>query len=160
MACKRILLVEDEPFMRMLIKKILSKTSHNLIGEAADGIQAVEMYKEITPDLVIIDITMPNMNGIDAARKIRAVDPGARMIMCSAMGADDKIQESVDAGAIGFIIKPFNEEGVLRAVENALKYQPGDCIQLTHYAGDSALRKSGPKQEENIHGTEKNFACR
>ena len=137
MASKRILLVEDELFMRMLIKKILSKTSHNLVGEAIDGVQALNMYKNLMPDLVIVDITMPNMNGIDAVKKIKEVDPGARVLMCSAMGTEDKIQDSMKAGAIGYIIKPFNEEGVLRAVENALKHRPGDIINLTRHTGDS-----------------------
>lgn len=134
---KKILIVEDEPFMCMLLRKILSKAGYTVVGEAHDGVQAIEMYKNTVPDLVIIDITMPTMNGIDATRSIKDLDPSSRILMCSAMGQEEKINASIDAGALGFVIKPFNEEGVLRAVAKAFKHKPGDIINLTHYAGET-----------------------
>ena len=117
---KRILVVDDAAFMRMIIKDILSKNGYEIAGEAENGITAVEMYKEIIPDLVTMDITMPEMDGIAAVREIINHDPGARIIMCSALGQQAMVIEAIQAGARDFIVKPFQAERVVEAVSKAL----------------------------------------
>ena len=116
----RILVVDDAAFMRMMIKDILVKNGYEVIGEAGDGAQAVEKYQELKPDLVTLDITMPDVDGIEALRKIRSVDPGAKVIMCSAMGQQAMVIDAIQAGAKDFIVKPFQAERVLEAIRKAL----------------------------------------
>ena len=117
---KRILIVDDAAFMRMMIKDILTKNGYEVVGEGENGIRAVEKYKELTPDLVLMDITMPEMNGIDAVKNIKAIDPGAKIVMCSAMGQQAMVIESIQAGARDFIVKPFQADRVLEAVRKVI----------------------------------------
>lgn len=116
----RILVVDDAAFMRMMIKDILAKNDFEVIGEAADGAQAVEKFQELSPDLVTLDITMPEMDGIEALKKIREIDPNARVIMCSAMGQQAMVIDAIQAGAKDFIVKPFQADRVVEAVRKAL----------------------------------------
>ncbi|HHV46979.1 MAG TPA: response regulator [Tissierellia bacterium] len=117
---KGILIVDDASFMRMMIKDILGKNGFEVIGEADNGITAVEKYKELLPELVIMDITMPEMDGIQAVREIRNINPNAKIIMCSAMGQQAMVIEAIQAGARDFIVKPFQHERVIEAVRKAL----------------------------------------
>ena len=117
---KNILICDDAAFMRMMIKDILTKNGYTVIGEAANGAEAVEKYGQLKPNLVMMDITMPEMNGIDALKKIRENDGTANVIMCSAMGQQAMVIESIQAGAKDFIVKPFQVERVLEAVQKAI----------------------------------------
>lgn len=117
---KRVLIVDDAAFMRMMIKDILSKNGYEVIGEAENGLRAVEKFKSETPDLVIMDITMPEMNGIQAVKEIRKIDGNAKIIMCSAMGQQAMVIESIQAGAQDFIVKPFQAERVIEAIKRAV----------------------------------------
>ena len=117
---KNILIVDDAAFMRMMIKDILTKNGYNIAGEAENGMVAVEKYKEVKPDLVLMDITMPEMDGIQALKNIKAADPGALVIMCSAMGQQAMVIESIQAGAKDFIVKPFQADRVLEAVKKVV----------------------------------------
>ncbi len=113
---KNILIVDDAAFMRMMIKDILSKNGYNVVGEAENGLKAVEKFNELSPDLVIMDITMPEMDGIEAVKAIKGIDGNANIIMCSAMGQQAMVIESIQAGAKDFIVKPFQAERVIEAV--------------------------------------------
>jgi two-component system chemotaxis response regulator CheY len=117
---QRILIVDDAAFMRMMIKDILSKNGFAVVGEAEDGVQAVEKYKELTPDLVTMDITMPEMDGITALKQIRNINPAAKIIMCSAMGQQSMVIDAIQAGAKDFIVKPFQADRVIEAIQKAL----------------------------------------
>ena len=116
----RILIVDDASFMRMMIKDILVKNGYEVVGEAADGAQAVTMYKELKPDLVTMDTTMPEMDGITALKNIRAENPNAVVIMCSAMGQQAMVIDAIQAGAKDFIVKPFQADRVLEAISKNL----------------------------------------
>ena len=116
----RILVVDDAAFMRMVLRYILVSHGHEVVDEAADGNQAVERYQECKPDLVTMDLTMPNVDGIQAIKKIRSIDPDARIIVCSAMGQQAMVMEAIQAGAKDFIVKPFQIERVISAVDKAL----------------------------------------
>ena len=116
----RILIVDDAAFMRMMIKDILTKNGYNVAGEAENGLKAVEKYNETKPDLVMMDITMPEMDGIQALKKIKEADPNATVIMCSAMGQQAMVNESIQAGAKDFIVKPFQADRVLEAVKKVV----------------------------------------
>ncbi|MDW0115723.1 response regulator [Sporosarcina thermotolerans] len=117
---KRILIVDDAAFMRMMIKDILIKNNFEVVGEAADGVQAVEKYMELLPDLVTMDITMPEMDGITALKQIKENDPSAKVIMCSAMGQQAMVIDAIQAGAKDFIVKPFQSDRVVEAIQKAL----------------------------------------
>lgn len=117
---KRILVVDDAAFMRMMIKDILTKNGYEVCGEAENGAVALEKYLELRPDLVTMDITMPEMDGIAAVKEIRRIDPSARVIMCSAMGQQAMVIDAIQAGARDFIVKPFQPDRVLEAVAKAL----------------------------------------
>ncbi len=117
---KNILICDDAAFMRMMIKDILTKNGYNVAGEAENGVKAIEKYKEVTPDLVLMDITMPEMDGIQALKEIKKVDAGAKVIMCSAMGQQAMVIESIQAGAKDFIVKPFQADRVLEAVRKVV----------------------------------------
>ncbi|MCI8804295.1 MAG: response regulator [Clostridiales bacterium] len=120
MADKNILLVDDAAFMRMMLKDILVKNGYNVVGEAENGAKALEKYKELKPTLVIMDITMPEMDGIQAAKAIKSEDGNALIIMCSAMGQQAMVIESIQAGARDFIVKPFQPDRVLEAVKKVI----------------------------------------
>lgn len=117
---KNILICDDAAFMRMMIKDILSKNGYNIVGEAENGVVAVDKYVETNPDLVLMDITMPEMDGINALKKIKEKDPNAAVIMCSAMGQQAMVIESIQAGAKDFIVKPFQADRVLEAVKKVV----------------------------------------
>ena len=112
----KIMICDDAAFMRMMIKDILTKNGYNVAGEAENGAKAVEKYAELKPDLVLMDITMPEMDGIEALKKIKASDPSASVIMCSAMGQQAMVIESIQSGAKDFIVKPFQADRVIEAV--------------------------------------------
>ena len=117
---KNILICDDAAFMRMMIKDILTKNGYNVVGEAENGVKAIEAYQEFSPDLVLMDITMPEMDGIDALKGIREKDPNACVIMCSAMGQQAMVIEAIQSGAKDFIVKPFQADRVLEAVKKAI----------------------------------------
>ncbi len=117
---KNILICDDAAFMRMMIKDILTKNGYNVAGEAENGLKAVEKFKEVNPDLVLMDITMPEMDGIQALKEIMKIDGGAKVIMCSAMGQQAMVIESIQAGAKDFIVKPFQAERVIEAVKKVV----------------------------------------
>lgn len=117
---KNILICDDAAFMRMMIKDILTKNGYNIVGEAENGAKAVEKYAELKPDLVLMDITMPEMDGIEALKKIKAADANASIIMCSAMGQQAMVIESIQSGAKDFIVKPFQADRVLEAVQKVV----------------------------------------
>jgi len=115
-----ILVVDDAAFMRMMVKDILTKDGHQVVGEAANGIEAIEQYAKLQPDLVTMDITMPEMDGIEALKRIKQDDPKARVLMCSAMGQQTIVIEAIQAGAKDFVVKPFQADRVLEAIKKAL----------------------------------------
>ncbi|MBP3952026.1 response regulator [Bacillus suaedae] len=117
---KKVLIVDDAAFMRMMIKDILSKNGFEVVGEANDGNQAIEKYKELSPDLVTMDITMPDKDGITALKEIKAMDSNAKIIMCSAMGQQAMVIDAIQAGAKDFIVKPFQADRVLEAINKTL----------------------------------------
>lgn len=117
---KRILIVDDAAFMRMMIKDILSKNGYEVVGEAENGLKAIEKYKELTPDLVLMDITMPEMDGIEAVKRIKEINNEAKIVMCSAMGQQAMVIESIQSGARDFIVKPFQAERVLEAIRKVV----------------------------------------
>ena len=117
---KKILITDDAAFMRMMLKDILTKGGYEVVGEAENGQMAIDKFKELQPDLVTLDITMPELDGIGALKGIKAVDPNAVCIMCSAMGQQAMVIESIQAGAKDFIVKPFQADRVLEAVRKAV----------------------------------------
>jgi len=116
----RILIVDDAAFMRMMIRDILTKNGYEVVGEAQDGAQAIEKFKELGPDLVTMDITMPEMDGIAALKEIRKIDSNAKVIMCSAMGQQAMVIDAIQAGAKDFIVKPFQADRVIEAIKKTL----------------------------------------
>ena len=117
---QKILVVDDAAFMRMMLKDILTKGGYEVVGEAADGVEALAKYNELKPDLVTLDITMPNKDGIAALKDIKAADPSALCVMCSAMGQQSMVIEAIQSGAKDFIVKPFQAERVLEAVKKVV----------------------------------------
>jgi len=117
---KNILICDDAAFMRMMIKDILTKNGYGVAGEAENGAVAVEKYMETKPDLVMMDITMPEKDGIQALKEIKAKDPGASVIMCSAMGQQAMVIEAIQNGARDFIVKPFAADRILEAVRKVI----------------------------------------
>lgn len=115
-----ILVVDDAAFMRMMVKDVLTKNGFDVVGEAENGQKAIEKYKELKPELVIMDITMPEVDGIQAVKEIKAFDSAAKVIMCSAMGQQAMVIESIQAGAKDFIVKPFQADRVIEAVKKVL----------------------------------------
>ena len=117
---RTVLICDDALFMRTMVGDILREAGFEVVGEAATGVQAVERYGALRPDLVTMDIVMPDMGGIDAVREITRLDPGARVLMCSAMGQQALVIEAMAAGARDFVVKPFQPSRVLEAVERIL----------------------------------------
>ena len=117
---KKILLVDDAAFMRKMIKDTLVKNGYTEVFEAVDGADAVEKYASIAPDLVIMDITMPNMDGLEALKAMKAKNPGCNVVMCSAMGQEAMVIEAIQSGAKDFIVKPFKPDRVLKTVTSIL----------------------------------------
>ncbi|MEM0492973.1 MAG: response regulator [Candidatus Thermoplasmatota archaeon] len=117
---KRIMLVDDTKFMRMMLANILKPKGYEIVAEAGDGLEAIEKYKELKPDLVTMDIVMPHMDGIEAVRNIVATDSSAKIVMVTAVGQDSKVKEAIEAGARGYIVKPFQAPQVIEEIEKIL----------------------------------------
>ena len=116
----RVLVVDDAAFMRKLLTDALTNGGHEVIGEAGNGVEAVARWQELRPELTTLDITMPEKDGLSALAEIMAIDPSAKIIMCSALGQEGKVLEAVRLGAKDFVVKPFQPPRVLEAVEKAL----------------------------------------
>ena len=116
----KVLIVDDAAFMRMMVKDILVKNGFQVLGEAENGAKAIEKYKELSPDLVIMDITMPEMDGVSALKEIKKVNEGAKVVMCSAMGQQAMVMEAIQSGAKDFIVKPFQPDRVIEALKKVL----------------------------------------
>ena len=117
---KSVLICDDAIFMRTMVGDILTQAGFEIVGEAETGLQAVERFRELRPDLVTMDIVMPDMGGIDAVKEIVRIDPGAKVLMCSAMGQQALVVEAIQAGAKDFVVKPFQPSRVLEAVTRVL----------------------------------------
>lgn len=117
---QRVLIVDDALFMRKLLRDIFSAASWEIAGEAADGVEALRCYKELKPDLVTLDIVMPQRSGIEALQDIIALDPDALVIMCSALGQESMVMEAIQSGARDFIVKPFQQEQVIEVVARVM----------------------------------------
>ena len=117
---KRILITDDTAFMRMTLRNVLAKNGYEIVGEAEDGLQAVEKYAEMKPDLVTMDITMPNMDGITAIKKIMESDPSAKIVVVSAMGQKALVIEALNSGAKDFIVKPFQPDRIVEALQKVV----------------------------------------
>jgi two-component system, chemotaxis family, chemotaxis protein CheY len=115
-----VLICDDAVFMRTMVGDILTQAGFEIVGEAETGVQAIERYRELKPDLVTMDIVMPDMGGIDAVREIVKADPNAKILMCSAMGQQALVVEAIQAGAKDFVVKPFQPSRVLEAVQRVL----------------------------------------
>lgn len=111
------MVVDDAVFMRMTIRKMIETEGYEVVGEAGNGVEAVQKYMEVQPDVVMLDITMPEMNGIDALKRIKEFDPKAKVIMCSAMGQQVMVAQAIQSGAKDFIVKPFEKDRVLAALQ-------------------------------------------
>ena len=115
-----VLIVDDAAFMRMSIKRMLEDNGHSMAGEAANGIEAVEKYLVVKPDVVILDITMPEMNGVEALRRIKILDPEAKIIICTALGQQAMLAQAVEYGATDFIVKPFEVDRLRSAIDKVM----------------------------------------
>ena len=116
----RVLVVDDAAFMRKVLGDALASGGHEVVGEAANGNQAVDSFQKLRPELTTLDITMPEKDGLEALAEIIAIDPAARIVMCSALGQESKVLESIKLGAKDFVVKPFQAGRVLEAVGKAL----------------------------------------
>ncbi len=116
----RVLVVDDAAFMRKMVSDALAKGGHEVVGEAGNGQEAVDRFQELKPDLMTLDITMPEKDGLQALKEIIALDPAARVVMCSALGQESKVLESIKIGAKDFVVKPFQPDRVIGAVAKAL----------------------------------------
>lgn len=114
---KNVLIVDDAAFMRMKLKDILEKNGYTVVGEAQNGAEAVQLFQEVHPDLVTMDITMPEMNGIEALKKIKEIDSSAKVVMCSAMGQQGMVMDAIRSGAVDFIVKPFDTNRVIDSLD-------------------------------------------
>ena len=116
----RVLVVDDAAFMRKVVSDALASGGHDVIGEAGNGVEAIDRFRELKPELTMLDITMPEKTGLEALAEIMAIDPRARVLMCSALGQESKVIESIKLGAKDFVVKPFQPERLLEAVGKAL----------------------------------------
>lgn len=116
----RVLVVDDAAFMRKVVSDALASGGHEVVGEATNGAEAVERFQELRPELTTLDITMPEKDGLAALAEIMSIDPAARVVMCSALGQETKVLESIKLGAKDFVVKPFQPARVLEAVGKAL----------------------------------------
>ena len=117
----RVLVADDASFMRQMIREIVESEGFEVCGEASDGVEAVDEFKRLLPDVVTMDIVMPRKSGIDAVRGIMALDPGASVVMCSALGQETLVTEAIQAGAKDFIVKPFKPEVVIETLKKVLE---------------------------------------
>ena len=118
---KRVLIVDDAIFMRMKLKDILEKNGFEVVAEAQNGVEAVEKFKSERPDLVTMDITMPEMDGVAALKNIKQIDSNAKVVMCSAMGQQTMVMEAIQSGAVDFIVKPFESDRVIQSLNKAIR---------------------------------------
>ena len=116
----RVLVVDDAAFMRKMVSDALSGGGHEIVGEAGNGIEAISEYQELRPDVITLDITMPEKDGLAALKEIMALDPSAKVVMCSALGQESKVLEAVKSGAKDFVVKPFQPDRVLSAINKAV----------------------------------------
>lgn len=116
----RVLIVDDAAFMRKMIRDVFSTEEFEVVGEAQNGFEAIRLFRELNPDLVTMDIVMPQMGGIEATKEILAIRPGAVVIICSALGQEPLVMEAIEAGASDFIVKPFRPEDVLAVVRKVM----------------------------------------
>ncbi|MGY0694730.1 response regulator [Virgibacillus sp. FSP13] len=116
----RVLITDDAAFMRMQLKDILTKLGHEVVGEAENGKDAIEKFQDLEPDLITMDITMPEMNGVESVKEIKKLNSNVKVIMCSAMGQQGMVVEAIQAGAKDFIVKPFTQDRIQEAVEKVL----------------------------------------
>ncbi|WP_336022103.1 chemotaxis protein CheY [Halobellus salinisoli] len=116
---RTVLVVDDSAFMRNLLKQLLEE-DHEVVGEAENGVEAVELYRELDPDVVTMDVVMPIRNGIEATAEIKSQDPTSSVIMCTSVGQEEKMREAVEAGADGYITKPFQKPNVLQAIDDVV----------------------------------------
>ncbi len=121
---KTVLIIDDTAFMRMTLRSVLERNGYKVIGEAGDGVKAVELFRELKPSLVTMDITMPNMNGISAIKEIMKIDDAAKIIVVSAMGQKSVVIEALNSGAMDFIVKPFRPDRIIEAL-NKVSNQGG-----------------------------------
>ena len=122
----RILIVDDALLIREMLRDILTEAGFEVVGEARDGIEALERFRELEPDLVVLDIVMPRKSGVDALAELIAERPDAKVLICSALGQEALIEEARSAGALGFIVKPFSPGDVTAAIRRALREKPRD----------------------------------
>ena len=118
---KRILIVDDSFYMRTMLKNMLTDAGYEVVGEAANGAQAVEMAASTNPDLITLDVILPDNTGLDVLKSLRLIQPNAKVVMCSAVGQEVIVTEAIESGALAYIVKPFSEEKVLEIVGSALK---------------------------------------
>ena len=117
---QKILIVDDSFMMRTMIKNIMSNAGYEVVGEASNGIEAINKYKDIHPDLVTMDITMPELNGLEALKGIKEIDKNAKVVMCTAMGQQLMVLDAVKNGAMDFVVKPFSAKDIVKSVNKAL----------------------------------------
>lgn len=117
----RVLVVDDAAFVRMALQRALEPQGHTIVGEAGDGIEAIEKFAELKPDVVILDISMPQMNGIEALKRLKILEPDAKVIICSAIGYQSMLTEAIELGASEFIVKPFDPVQIAGAIDKVLK---------------------------------------
>ena len=117
----RVLIADDASFMRQMIREIIEPEGHEVVGEATNGIEAVDLFKQLAPDLVTMDIVMPKRSGIDAVKRILADHPTACVVMCSALGQESLVMEALQAGARDFIVKPFKPDSVIATLKKVLE---------------------------------------
>ena len=129
---KTVLIVDDVAFVRKTLSDILTEAHYRVVGEAADGVEAVQMYQQVRPDIVTMDVVMPQMSGIEATRKIVKMDKNAKVVIISAMGQESLVMEAINVGAKDYILKPFSSQDVLKTVERALQ---GDASPVGRAAG-------------------------
>jgi two-component system chemotaxis response regulator CheY len=116
----RVLIVDDAAFMRKMLGDVLAKGGHEVIGEGANGAEAITQYQALRPDIMTLDITMPEKDGLAALREILTLEPSAKVVMCSALGQESKVLEAIKSGAKDFVVKPFQPDRVLDAIGKAL----------------------------------------
>ncbi len=116
----RVLVVDDAAFMRKMVTDALTKGGHEVVGEAGNGVEALTQYRELKPDLLTLDITMPEKDGLATLKELMELDPAAKVVMCSALGQESKVLESIKLGAKDFVVKPFQADRVIEAVGKAL----------------------------------------
>lgn len=116
----RVLIVDDAAFMRMTIQRIIEAEDHTMVAEAGNGVEAIEKFMETKPDVVILDISMPEMNGIETLKRLKVLEPAAKIIICSAIGYQDLLAQAIECGAAEFILKPFEKEQLIKAIEKVM----------------------------------------